>query len=132
MVLLYNSFGKQFTCERKNWKTCPEHRNFSLTPPARFDVKNLNLPEDKPMFSMDGPVFTSEEFIQMSKEGTFTVPVRLSQEEVDECDWDTLSYTFGKMIGGELFNRKDIVIFNRDKTENGVVHFTVTYMRSNA
>lgn len=82
------------------------------------------------MYSMDGPILSEEDFEYMRAQGKFTVPVRLSKQEVDECDWDTLAYTFGKMIAGEKFNRKDIVVFTKDKTENSTVFFTVTYMPS--
>jgi hypothetical protein len=130
MATLYNVFGKQFVCERKNWKTCPDHKHYSLTPPARFNVANIDIPSDEPMYSMDGPILTEEEFESMRAQGKFTVPVRLSQQEVDECDWDTLAYTFSKMIAGDKFTRNDSVVFTRDKTENETVFFTVTYIPS--
>lgn len=123
-------FGKQVTCERKNWKTCPEHKHLQVSPPNHFTVSSLNISEHEPMYSMDGPVFTSEEFLKMREQGKFTVPIRLSLEEVEECDWDTLNYTLAKMISGEHYTNKDIAVFHREKIENNIVYFTVTYIPS--
>lgn len=130
MIKLYDYFGKQFICERKNWKKCVDHRHLQPTPPARFTPSGVSIPEDEPMYSMDGPILTSEEFLAMREEPKFTIPVRLSMEEVMECDMDTLQQTLGRMIAGEHYSHKDIVIFSRDKIENNVVFFTVTYMPS--
>ena len=127
MMVLYNAFGKQFICERKNWKTCPEHRHFFISPPAQYTAASLNIPDDAPMYSMEGPVFTSEEFLKMRAQGKFTVPIRLSLQEVQECDWDILNQTLARMIAGENYTRKDIVVFESEKIVNDVVYFNVTY-----
>jgi hypothetical protein len=132
MMVLYNAFGKQFVCERKNWKTCPDHRNYFTSPPNHFTVSSLNIPEDAPMYSMDGPVFTGEEFLKMREQGKFTVPIRLSLEEVEECDWDTLNQTLARMVAGEHYTRNDIVVFEREKIVNNVVYFNVTYFPYNS
>lgn len=132
MVALYNSFGKQFMCERRDWKSCPDHKHYSLTPPARFNVSNIDLHDSEPMYSMEGPVLSEEEFNTMRAKGKFVVPIRLSQQEVDECDWDSLAHTFGRMIAGGQYSRNDIVVFQRDKTENNVVFFTVTYISASS
>lgn len=129
-MVLYNAFGKQFICERKNWKVCPEHKHFSTSPPTQYTVASLDIPEDEPMYSMEGPVFTSDEFLKMRAQGKFTVPIRLSLEEVEECDWDTLNHTLARMIAGEHYTRNDIVIFEREKIVNNVVYFNVTYFPS--
>lgn len=130
MIKLYDYFGKQFTCERKNWKKCVDHRHLQPTPPARFTPSLKNIREYDAMYSMDGPIFTSEEFLKMREEPKFTVPVRLSVDEVMECDMDTLQQTLGRMIAGEHYSHKDIVIFSRDEIVDGVAFFTVTYIPS--
>jgi hypothetical protein len=132
MIVLYNAFGKKFVCKLKNWKDCPDHKHFFTTPPTQYTVASLNLPTDEPMYSMDGPVFTSEEFLKMRAQGKFTVPIRLSLEEVQECDWDTLNQTLARMIAGEHYTRNDIVIFEREKIVNNVVYFNVTYFPANS
>lgn len=127
-VKLFDDLGNSYVCERAEWKKCKEHKHYRLTPPPRYNVNNINIDDDEPMFSMDGTLFTSEEFLQMKGQGSFSVPVRLSYDEVSECDSDTLQHTFAKMIAGEHYTRDDIVIYRYEKTVNNVVFFDVTYL----
>lgn len=80
--------------------------------------------------SWGNPIISREEFLARSKDGEFTLPISLTVEEVREgkgVDW--LQDVFGRMIGGDLFNNKDVATFQRVGEDDGVVLFEVTYTR---
>lgn len=124
-------------CERKNWKTCPEHKGLTDKAPKSYIRGNVvplgEFIEDEGYLTrnrLDETVITEDEFLKLSQRDSFTLPIGLTIDETLGADWDRLTAIFGDMIAGKHYNRNDVVLFKRTGVDDGMVLFDVTYERS--